>query len=146
MIALDTNILIALHRADSPDHTSATRAYDEAGGDHAHWSLPWPCVHEFLCIATHSRIFRPPSSLQEGMECIQRWRARPNVTFLHEDTHYWDQLQRLLREAQVSGPRVHDARIAALCLHHGISELWTADRDFSRFSRLRTRNPLVARG
>jgi predicted nucleic acid-binding protein len=33
--------------------------------------------------------------------------------------------------------------IAALCLHHGVSELWTADRDFTRFPALRTHNPLV---
>ena len=38
---------------------------------------------------------------------------------------------------------VHDARIAALCLSHGVRELWSADRDFSRFPALRTRNPLV---
>jgi predicted nucleic acid-binding protein len=43
----------------------------------------------------------------------------------------------------VTGPLVHDARIAALCLSHGIRELWTADRDFSRFPRLKTANPLV---
>ncbi len=40
------------------------------------------------------------------------------------------------------GPNVHDARIAALCLHHGVRELWTVDRDFSRFSGLHTKNPL----
>ncbi len=38
---------------------------------------------------------------------------------------------------------VHDARIAAICLAHGVSELWTADRDFSRFPELKARNPLV---
>jgi predicted nucleic acid-binding protein len=41
---------------------------------------------------------------------------------------------------------VHDARIAALCLSHGVCELWSADRDFSRFPALRTRNPLVRQG
>ena len=39
--------------------------------------------------------------------------------------------------------RVHDARIAALCLAHGVRELWTADRDFSRFAKLATANPLA---
>ncbi len=48
-----------------------------------------------------------------------------------------------LRGARVSGPLIHDGRIAALCALHGIHEQWTADRDFSRFSNLRTRNPLV---
>jgi predicted nucleic acid-binding protein len=42
-----------------------------------------------------------------------------------------------------AGPR-KPSRLAALCLDHGARELWTADRDFSRFPRLRTRNPLVA--
>jgi uncharacterized protein len=39
---------------------------------------------------------------------------------------------------------IHDARIAALCVLHGVSELWSADRDFGRFSQLRVRNPLIA--
>jgi predicted nucleic acid-binding protein len=43
----------------------------------------------------------------------------------------------------VTGPLVQDARIAALCLQHGVRELWTADRDFSRFPALGVRNPLV---
>jgi predicted nucleic acid-binding protein len=41
--------------------------------------------------------------------------------------------------------QVHDARIAAaLCLHHGVAALWTADRDFSRFPELPASNPLIA--
>jgi predicted nucleic acid-binding protein len=53
-------------------------------------------------------------------------------------------LARLLANGQVTGARVHDARIAALCLAHGVSELWSADRDFTRFPELKTRNPLVS--
>ena len=43
----------------------------------------------------------------------------------------------------MTGPQVHDARVAALCLHHEVEELWSADRDFGRFRRLAVRNPLV---
>jgi predicted nucleic acid-binding protein len=43
----------------------------------------------------------------------------------------------------VVGPRIHDARIAALCIQHGVDEIWTADRDFSRFPGIKTRNPLL---
>jgi len=50
----------------------------------------------------------------------------------------------LLRSSSVRGPQVHDARIAAICLENGVRELWTADRDFSRFPELKTRNPLSA--
>jgi predicted nucleic acid-binding protein len=53
------------------------------------------------------------------------------------------EIERLLSVGRVTGAKVHDARIAALCLSHGVSELWSADRDFSRFPDLKTRNPLV---
>jgi predicted nucleic acid-binding protein len=53
-------------------------------------------------------------------------------------------LARDLWQARVVGPEVHDARVATLCLQHGVRELWSADRDFGRFPGLRTVNPLVA--
>lgn len=45
---------------------------------------------------------------------------------------------------RAAGPRVHDARIVAPCLQHGVRKLWTADREFGRFRGLNTLNPLVA--
>jgi len=56
---------------------------------------------------------------------------------------YLAKLREIATAAQLKGPRIHDARIAALCLHHGVSELWSADRDFSPFPQLKVRNPLV---
>jgi predicted nucleic acid-binding protein len=56
----------------------------------------------------------------------------------------WDRLKSLLAAGKVSGPQVHDARVAAVCRQHGVRELWTADRDFGRFPGLKIRNPLVA--
>ena len=44
---------------------------------------------------------------------------------------------------RITGPKVHDARIAAICLQHGVTELWSADRDFSRFPALKVVNPLA---
>jgi uncharacterized protein len=144
MIALDTNILVAIHRRDSDGHAAVTRAWQVAGGDTAAWAIPWPCVHEFIGVATHPRVFNPPSTLGIALSAIEAWRARPTVRFLAEDDSYWTTLSTLVRAARITGPRIHDARIAALCLDHGVRELWTTDRDFSRFPKLRTRNPLVA--
>jgi predicted nucleic acid-binding protein len=62
---------------------------------------------------------------------------------LAEEADYWSNLRSLLQAARVAGPEVHDARIAALCLHHGADELWTADRDFNRYPRLTAINPLI---
>jgi len=49
----------------------------------------------------------------------------------------------VLRPGRVVGPKVHDARIVALSLQHGVRELWSADRDFSLFPKLKVVNPLV---
>lgn len=146
MIALDTNVLVAIHRADAQGHAAAQAAYAAAGGDTAVWALPWPCVHEFISVVTHPRIFAQPSSLTDAIRAIDAWRERPGVRLLAEDDSYWPVLTALVTGAGIAGPRIHDARIAALCLDHGVRELWTADRDFSRFPKLRTRNPLVAHG
>ncbi len=51
----------------------------------------------------------------------------------------------LALKGKASGPRIHDARIAAICLQNGVAELWSADRDMSRFQALKVVNPLVRR-
>jgi predicted nucleic acid-binding protein len=75
---------------------------------------------------------------------VEAWLEAPAVELIGEDLGYWPRLRQLLVGAKISGPRVHDARIAALCGLHGVRELWTADRDFSRFPEVVTRNPLRA--
>ena len=52
-------------------------------------------------------------------------------------------LNALLASENVGGGRIHNARVAALCLYHGVRELWSADRDFCMFPQLKTHNPLV---
>jgi len=46
-------------------------------------------------------------------------------------------------DRRVRGVLAHDARVAALCVAHGIEALLTRDRDFSLFAELRTGNPLA---
>lgn len=142
MIAVDSNILIYAHRRDSPWHQQAYEALRGLAEGRASWAIPWPCVHEFLAIATHT-IYSPPSTLDQALDQVEAWLASPSLQLLAESGGYWEGLAQLLRAGRVTGPRVHDARVAALCLQHGVHELWTADRDFSRFPDLRTRNPLI---
>ncbi len=143
MIAVDTNILVYAHREDSPHHAAAAAVVRELAGGAAPWVIPWPCAHEFLAVVTHPRIYAPPSPASTAVEAVEAVAALPNVRLLHEAPAHLDELSSLLARGDVTGPRVHDARIAAICLSHGVSELWSADRDFSWFPRLRTRNPLV---
>ncbi len=143
MIALDTNLLVHAHRSDSGWHDRAAACLRELAEGRSPWAIPWPCLHEFLAIATHPRIWDPPSSLAVALAQIDHWLESPSVALLSEGEEHWSALRPLLEAGRISGPRVHDARIVALCLAHGVRELWTADRDFGRFPALATANPLA---
>lgn len=143
MIGVDTNLLVYAHREDSPWHKSAYARLAELAEGRTPWAIPWPCVHEFLAIVTHPRIYDPPSPLDAALDQVDAWVESPSLTLLSEGTDHWPALRTLLRDGRIAGPAVHDARIAALCLAHGVRELWTADRDFGRFPELACRNPLV---
>jgi len=143
VIAIDTNLLVYAHRKDSQWHAAAAVAVRALAEGSAPWAIPWPCLHEFLAIVTHPRIYAPPSPHRAAAAQVEAWLASPTLVMLGEGPGYWDALEGVLNASKARGGQVHDARIAALCLHHRISELWTADRDFSRFSALVTRNPLV---
>jgi hypothetical protein len=143
VIAVDTNVLVYAHRADSPWHEAAARAVAGLAEGRSPWALPWPCLHEFFAIVTHPRIYRPPTPVPAAVDQIEAWLESPSVALVSETGDYWASLKPLLVNGRIEGPRVHDARVAALCLHHGVDELWSADRDFGRFPDLRVRNPLV---
>jgi uncharacterized protein len=143
MIALDTNILVYAHREDSPWHKVAREQVIGLAEGRAPWAIPWPCIHEFLAIATHPRIYAPPTPLRNAMDQVEAWLEAPSLVLLSEFEDYWLHLRSMLEAGQVTGPLIHDGRVAALCRLHGVTELWTADRDFGRFAGLHVRNPLI---
>lgn len=143
MIAVDTNILVYAHRSDSEWNTAAFSCLSRLAEGAAAWSIPWPCVYEFFAIVTHPRIYAPPTQLDRAVDQIEAWLESPRLVLLSEEDMHWPRLRTLLEVGKITGPLVHDARIAALCLRHGVRELLTADRDFGRFPGLRTRNPLA---
>jgi uncharacterized protein len=133
LIAVDTNLLVYSHREDSAWHEAAHARLLQLAEARSPWAIPWPCVHEFLAIVTHPRIYAPPTPLEMAIDQVEAWLESPSVTLLAESEAYWSELHTVLREGRIAGPQVHDARVVALCRLHGIRELWTADRDFSRF-------------
>lgn len=102
-----------------------------------------PCLHEFLAIVTHPRIYDPPTPLAKALDQVEAWLESPSLALLAEPAAHWSTLRPLLEGGRIAGPQVHDARIVALCQQHGVRELWSADRDFSRFAGLPGVNPLV---
>ena len=143
MIALDTNLLVYAHRRDSAWHDRAAASVRDLAEGRSAWAIPWPCLHEFYAVVTHPRIYNPASKAEEALSQIEAWLESPTLVLLSEGESYWPELKNTVEKAKATGAQVHDARVAALCRNHGVRELWTADRDFSRFPDLNTRNPLV---
>jgi toxin-antitoxin system PIN domain toxin len=144
VIAVDTNILVYAHRRDSEFFERAAIAVRRLAEGSEHWAIPWPCVHEFLAIVTHPRIYQPPSPLDKAIAQIEIWLESPVLKLIGESGAYWGTLAEILVGGKVVGPKVHDARIASICRTHGIRELWSADRDFSRVRGVKVTNPLLA--
>lgn len=143
MIAVDTNLLIYAHRTDAQEHGSAlvvlARLAERPGG----WAIPMPCAHEFLAIVTGPAFGPRRTPLEAAFDAMLAWTGHPSCSLLSERDTHLATLHALYLRAQLAGGAIHDARIAAICLDHGIEELWTCDRDFARFPDLVTRNPLI---
>jgi uncharacterized protein len=143
VIALDTNLLIYAHHAGAMEHDRALGILAGLVEGKSSWALPWPCVHEFISISTNPRIYKPGSTLEQALNFVGSLFESPGLNLLSEGPGYFSKLAEVARAGRIQGARINDARIAALCLSHGVRELWTADRDFSSFPQLKVRNPLI---
>jgi toxin-antitoxin system PIN domain toxin len=141
--AVDTNILVYAHRRDSQWFgVASTRIRELAEGGDA-WAIPWPCIHEFLAVVTNPRLYAPPTPMTSAIKQVALWMESPSLRLIGELSDHWAELSKIALAAKIQGAAVHDARIAAICVEHGVDELWTLDRDFSRFPGIRTGNPLL---
>ena len=143
MVAVDTNLLVYAHRRESSIGAAAFAfMVDLAEGDQP-WAIPWPCCYEFLGVATNRRIWKDAATRPDvAWDQLHAWTASPSNRLIGETEDFLRVLRRFVQRPHVVGGVVHDARIAAICVAHGIRVLFTRDRDFSLFPELTTRDPL----
>lgn len=140
MIAVDTNILVYAHRGVAPEHERAVFAVDALIAEPGGWALPWPVAHEFVKVVTSIPNGVP---LDTALGMLERLLDAPGCTPIAETPGHGARVAGLARAARASGTLFYDARIAAICMAHGVREIWSADRDYGRFPTLRVRNPLI---
>jgi toxin-antitoxin system PIN domain toxin len=141
LIAVDTNILVYAYDEFAPMHERALAAMDRLVSQPS-WGLPWIAAGEFYSVLTDGRRWREPQ-VDQALAALDAWIGTPGARLLSEMPGHWQQLRSLLAAARPQGRKVHDARIAAVCLAAGVTELWSSDGDFSWYPQLRVRNPLV---
>ena len=142
MIALDSNILVYAHRREPAVHAAARDLVTGLAQGTSPWAIPWPCLFEFFSVVTNPRIWKDSATKPAAASAqINAWLGSPSLRLLAETSQHFTVLSPLIENSRVRGPVVHDARIAALCLAHGVDELLTRDRDFGLFPGLPTRDP-----
>ncbi len=140
MKLLDANILLYAYDSDSAHHVACRPWLEAAFNSEETVALPWQTLLAFLRISTNSRATKKPLQSAEACEIVSSWLNQVNVSVIGAGERFWELLQHQMREAQVTGPLVTDAALAALALEHGAT-LCSVDRDFRRFRGLKLIDP-----
>ena len=141
MILVDANLLLYAYDSATPEHAKARDRLEELLAKPEPVLLPRQSIHAFVPKETNPRAWKTPLTTEEAVAIVDEWLSLPNVLTPSPGERHWDILRELLADSQCRGPLVPDAVLAALAIEHG-AELCTNDRDFSRFSKLRVKNPL----
>ena len=140
MILVDANVLIYAYHPRGEPHAACRRWLETTFSGLTPVGLPWLSIWAFLRISTNPRAFEQPLGMREARDIVATWLDLSVVRMLEPGERHWDILSQLLPDAQVTGPLVTDAALAALALEHGAS-VCTLDRAFFRFQGLTVIDP-----
>ena len=106
------------------------------------WAIPWPCCFEFLSVVTNRRIWKDGASTSDqAWRQLEAWAASPSNRLIGETDDFPLTLGRFVQRPRVHGSVMHDARVAAICVAHGVEVCLSCDRDLMLFPELRTLDP-----
>lgn len=141
MILTDVNVLLYAFREDAPLHKQYRRWLLKQLSSHEAFGISELVLSGFVRVATHPRVFNPPTPVPAALEFANALRASPNAVVLTAGERHWSIFADLCSSANAKGNLVADAYHAALCIEHGC-EWATTDRDYARFKGLRWFHPL----
>jgi toxin-antitoxin system PIN domain toxin len=144
MILVDTNILIYAEDKLSPLHEDARHWWDTQLSGEFPVCLCWSILASFFRISTNRQIFIKPLTMKQAITRVQSWIDQPCVRLINPTESHWQIFQTMLLEGQATANLVADAHLAALAIEHGCI-LCSTDSDFSRFPKLKWKNPLKAK-
>lgn len=137
----DTNILLRLAEPDDPDYAVVRGAVDTLVDRGEELCYAAQNLVEFWNVCT-----RPVSQNGFGLSIVETdERAKiieAEFRFLPDGERVHVEWRRLVVHHAVGGAKVHDARLVAAMLVHGVSNVLTLnDRDFARYSGISAIHP-----
>ncbi len=142
MILVDANLLLYAEDQLSEHHQPAREWWDDrlSGADPV--ALCWPVLDAFIRIGTNPRVHRRPLTLKEASDRIDSWFNQSCVSIVQPTDQHWSIFRQMLEKGKAVGNLVSDAHLAALAVEHNCL-LCSTDSDFSRFPRLKWKNPIA---
>lgn len=141
MIIPDINLLVYAYNADARHHKRAKKWVEALLAGNEIVGFPWPVLHGYLRIMTHSKIVENPFPPGEVLGHINSWLDQPITSILEPGRRHLSILENLCGAIGIAGNLTTDAVLAALAIEYQ-AELHSNDADFGRFSGLRWVNPL----
>jgi toxin-antitoxin system PIN domain toxin len=142
MIVPDTNLLLYSVDDTSPFHAKAKTWLEEILNGKEEVGLCHPVIFAFIRLSTNRNVFQNPLSVAEAFSHVAAWLNQPVCRVLPPPLSQVDDVKTLLMEAASSGGNlVTDAQIASTALAFNAT-VHTADQNFLRFKKVKTRLPL----
>jgi toxin-antitoxin system PIN domain toxin len=142
VIIPDINLLLYATISGFPEHARARPWWEELLAGTADVALTGPTIFGFIRMSTNPRIFDRPIAVDDALERVEEWLARPPVRFLLPGPRHVEIAFRLLRHLGTAGNLTTDVQLAAHAIENQ-AELHSNDGDFARFPELRWTNPLA---
>lgn len=138
---IDVNILVYAADDLCPRHSRSRALLNHLATSSSIVYLFWPALLGYMRIITHPGILHTPLSPDAAMADIEDLMARPQVRVVGEGARFWPSFQRVAATSKPRGKLVPDAHLVALMHEHGVSRIWTNDRDFRKFDGITSSNP-----
>jgi toxin-antitoxin system PIN domain toxin len=139
---VDTNVLLYAANADDEAHPVARELLERLAGGPDLLYLFWPTIMGFLRIATHPAVFPNPYPPEQAVTAITGLLDRANVRTPSEQDGFWG-VYRSTANSQTRGNHIPDAHLVTLMRQHGVTVIYTRDRDFRRYDGIDARDPFV---
>jgi toxin-antitoxin system PIN domain toxin len=143
VISIDTNILLYAQNADCAEHGAAF-GFVAACGAREDVAICELVLVELYLLLRNPAVLTAPLSAEMAADTCMAYRNNPRWRLV-ENAPVMDQIWQLAGQPQFARRRIFDARIALTLLHHGVTELVTANvKDFEGFGFQAVWNPLAA--
>lgn len=138
---VDTNILVYATHTGSPFHERSRALVEHLVAGPSLAYIFWPAILGFLRIVTHPNILGSPLSCDEAMSNIESLIAPSHVRVAGEGEAFWASLRTVAADVKPRGNLVPDAHLVALIREHGVSTIWSHDRDLRKFRGITVKDP-----